>query len=181
MAVVFRYLFDLRGGFVNQLLAVLGIAPSTSSATRDWRCRRRRRSASGGPLRRRAHRGRSAGRHRDRPDDDVVTVGILVLQLLTPALPLFLGISQAGLADSLTALIAPFATSAFGIFLLRQHMVTIPDDLLDAARADGLGTLTTLREVVVPASMPAIATFAVFSTVGGRPWPGSGGVTLPRC
>jgi multiple sugar transport system permease protein len=126
----------------------------------------------------------------------VVTVGILVLQLLTcipaafafaklrfrgrdalflvvlaclliptqaTALPLFLGISQAGLADSLAALIAPFATSAFGIFLLRQHMVSIPDALLDAARADGLGTLTTLRKVIVPSSMPAIATFAVFS------------------
>lgn len=126
----------------------------------------------------------------------VVTVGILVLQLLTcipaayafaklrfrgrstlylvvlacllvptqaTALPLFLGVSGLGLADTLAALIAPFATSAFGIFLLRQHMVTIPDALLDAARADGLRTFATLRRVVVPASAPAIATFAVFS------------------
>jgi multiple sugar transport system permease protein len=126
----------------------------------------------------------------------VVTVGILVLQLLTcvpaayafaklrfrgrnalfllviaclliptqaTALPLFLGVSGLGLADTFAALIVPFATSAFGIFLLRQHMLTIPDALLDAARADGLGTLTTLRRVVVPSAMPAIATFAVFS------------------
>ncbi|MEV7908079.1 ABC transporter permease subunit, partial [Streptomyces anulatus] len=48
-------------------------------------------------------------------------------------------------------------------FLLRQHMLTVPDALLEAARADGLRTFSTLRRVVVPASAPAIAAFAVFS------------------
>jgi multiple sugar transport system permease protein len=63
----------------------------------------------------------------------------------------------------MTALIAPFATSAFGIFLMRQHMTTIPDALLEAAKADGLRTLPTLWKVVIPSAAPAIATFAVFS------------------
>ncbi|WP_181781474.1 carbohydrate ABC transporter permease [Pseudonocardia pini] len=93
----------------------------------------------------------------------LVVLACLLVPTQATALPLFLGVSGLGLADTLAALVAPFATSAFGIFLLRQHMVTIPDALLDAARADGLRTLATLRRVVVPAAMPAIATFAVFS------------------
>lgn len=93
----------------------------------------------------------------------LVVLGCLLIPTQATALPLFLGVSSVGLADTLAALIAPFASSAFGIFLLRQHMLTIPDALLEAARADGLRTFSTLRRVVVPASAPAIATFAVFS------------------
>ncbi len=92
-----------------------------------------------------------------------VVLACLLIPTQATALPLFLGVSSVGLANTLTALIAPFATSVFGVFLLRQHMVTIPDALLEAARADGLRTFSTLRRVVVPASAPAIATFAVFS------------------
>ncbi|WP_336882569.1 carbohydrate ABC transporter permease [Rhodococcus globerulus] len=126
----------------------------------------------------------------------VVTVGILILQLLTcvpaayafakiqfrgrnalfgatlaclliptqaTALPMFLGMASAGLINTMAALIIPFATSAVGIFLMRQHMMTIPDALLDAAAADGLRTFATLRKVVIPAAAPAIATFSVLS------------------
>lgn len=103
------------------------------------------------------------GRFRGRSFVFYVVLACLLVPAEATALPLFLGISQLGLADTQTALILPFATSAFGIFMLRQHMVTIPDALLDAARADGLGIVATLRRVVVPASMPAITTFAVFS------------------
>lgn len=92
-----------------------------------------------------------------------LVLGCLLVPTQATALPLYLGIASVGLADTRTALILPFVTSAFGIFLLRQYMVTIPDSLLEAARADGLGTFATLVRVVVPVSMPAIATFAVFS------------------
>ncbi|OLT11358.1 sugar ABC transporter permease [Pseudonocardia sp. CNS-139] len=102
-------------------------------------------------------------RFRGRDTLYVVVLGCLLVPTQATALPLFLGVSSAGLADTLTALVLPFASSAFGIFLLRQHMVTIPDALLEAARADGLRTFSTLRRVVVPATAPAIATFAVFS------------------
>lgn len=102
-------------------------------------------------------------RFRGRSTLYAVVLACLLIPTQATALPLFLGVSSIGLANTLTALIAPFATSAFGVFLLRQHMLTIPDALLEAARADGLRTFSTLRRVVVPASAPAIATFAVFS------------------
>ena len=93
----------------------------------------------------------------------LLVLGCLLIPTQATALPLFLGVSSAGFADTYAALVLPFATSAFGVFLLRQHMTTIPDALLEAARADGLRTFSTLRRVVVPVSAPAIATFAVFS------------------
>jgi len=102
-------------------------------------------------------------RFRGRDGLYLLVVGCLLVPTQATALPLFLGISAVGLADTMAALILPFASSAFGIFLLRQHMTTIPDALLEAARADGLRTFSVLRRVVVPATAPAIATFAVFS------------------
>ncbi|MEU5695852.1 carbohydrate ABC transporter permease [Actinosynnema sp. NPDC020468] len=96
-----------------------------------------------------------------------VLYGLVLACLLVPtqatAIPLYLGIGSVGLGNTWLALVLPFTTSAFGIFLLRQYMVTIPDTLLEAARTDGLGTFSTLRRVVVPMSAPAIATFSVFS------------------
>ncbi|WP_131787083.1 carbohydrate ABC transporter permease [Protofrankia symbiont of Coriaria ruscifolia] len=93
--------------------------------------------------------------------------GLVLACLLVPtqakAIPLYLGIGSVGLGNTWAALVLPFTTSALGIFLLRQYMVTIPDSLLEAARTDGLGVLATLWRVVVPMSTPAIATFAIFS------------------
>jgi len=96
--------------------------------------------------------------------------GIVLASLIIPAqaiaVPLFLGVSTLDLANTHAALILPFATSAFGIFLMRQHMVTIPDALLDAARMDGFGHGRILSNVVIPMSRPAILTFALFSVFG---------------
>lgn len=93
--------------------------------------------------------------------------GLVLASLLIPvqatALPTYIGVSVLGLANTRTALIVPFLTSGFGIFLIRQHMLTIPDALMEAARADGLGPIRTLMKVVLPLSRPAIATFSVFS------------------
>ncbi|MEU6698721.1 carbohydrate ABC transporter permease [Pseudonocardia sp. NPDC046786] len=102
-------------------------------------------------------------RFRGRDAVFMVVVACLLIPTQATALPLFLGISAVGLSDTLVALIIPFASSAFGLFLLRQHMSTIPDVLLEAARVDGLRTPSILWRVVVPASGPAIATFAVLS------------------
>ncbi|MCT1550051.1 carbohydrate ABC transporter permease [Brevibacterium casei] len=92
-----------------------------------------------------------------------MVIGCLLIPTQANAMPLYLGLGFLGLGNTMTALILPFVSSAFGIFLIRQHMLTIPDALLEAARADGLGTFSTLWRVVVPVSMPAIATFSVFS------------------
>ncbi len=79
------------------------------------------------------------------------------------AMPLFIGVNLAGLADTRLGLVLPFMTSAFGIFLLRQQMLSVPGALIEAARADGLGHLRILTKVVVPITRPAIAAFSVFS------------------
>ena len=93
--------------------------------------------------------------------------GLVLACMLIPgqatALPLYIGIGSAGFGNTFAALVIPFTATAIGLFLLRQHMVTIPDTLLEAARTDGLGLWRTLVHVVVPNSRSAIATFSVLS------------------
>lgn len=82
-----------------------------------------------------------------------------------PAIPIYIGLYGLGLLDSYTALIAPFAFSAFGIFLLRQYFMTIPDDLIHAGRLDGMSEIAIMWRIVVPAAAPAIVAFSVFSVI----------------
>lgn len=63
------------------------------------------------------------------------------------------------------ALIVPFTVSVFGIFLLRQFFLQVPRDLYDAARMDGSGHLTYLRLVMLPLSLPAVVTLALFTFI----------------
>ena len=65
--------------------------------------------------------------------------------------------------DSYFALIAPFAASAFGVFMLRQSFMQIPNELEDAAVLDGCGRLGFLVRMVLPLSRPALATLALFA------------------
>ena len=93
---------------------------------------------------------------------------VLAVLLIPPqvtAIPVYLMIAQANLLDSYAALIVPFATSAFGIFLLRQGFRTLPQDLIDAARMDGAGEFYALWFILVPQLLPMIAAFGVFSIV----------------
>lgn len=95
--------------------------------------------------------------------------GFVMLGLLVPyqttALPLYLGIHQLGLLNSYTALIAPFTCSVFAIFLFRQFFRAIPDDLINAARIDGMGEFSIVWRVIVPNALPAATAFAIFSIV----------------
>ena len=92
-----------------------------------------------------------------------IVLGCLLVPSQVTLIPLFIGVNIAGLSDSLLGLILPFSTSAFGIYLIRQQIMNIPDALLDAARADGLGHLRRLTTVVIPLASPGIAAFSVFS------------------
>ena len=83
-------------------------------------------------------------------------------------IPLFggnnlLGAGGHGWLNSYWGLIVPSAVSAFAIFLLRQYMKSIPDDLLDAARMDGGSELWIFWRVVLPLSRPALAAVAIFT------------------
>jgi multiple sugar transport system permease protein len=98
-----------------------------------------------------------------------VLFGFVMLGLLVPyqttALPLYLGFHWIGLLNSYTALIAPFTCSVFAIFLLRQFFKAIPDDLIAAARIDGMGEFSIVWRVVLPNAWPAATAFAIFSVV----------------
>jgi len=68
-----------------------------------------------------------------------------------------------GMLNSFKALIVPFMSSAFGVFLLRQFFLTIPKELEDAARIDGCGRLRILWNVILPLSKPALWTMALYT------------------
>lgn len=91
----------------------------------------------------------------------------LLAGLVVPAqvamIPLFLLMKQLGLINSYWAVILPASASIFGIFLIRQYAMSIPDALLDAARVDGAGEWRIYRSVVFPLLRPILVTLGVFT------------------
>lgn len=90
--------------------------------------------------------------------------------LVLKHIPLFgdndiLGYGGHGWLDSYYGLIVPGAVSAFGIFLLRQYMQSIPDELLDAARIDGASEFRIYWQVVLPLTGPALAAVGIFTFI----------------
>jgi multiple sugar transport system permease protein len=88
--------------------------------------------------------------------------------IITKHIPLFggndiLGNGGHGWLDSYWGLIMPGTVSAFGIFLLRQYMLSIPDELLDAARIDGANEFRIFWRIVLPLCAPALAASAIFT------------------
>ncbi|WP_030371939.1 carbohydrate ABC transporter permease [Streptomyces rimosus] len=77
-----------------------------------------------------------------------------------------LGDGGAGLTVSLAALVMPFLVSGFGIFLMRQFIVSVPDEMLEAARIDGAGEFTVWWRIVVPQTRPVAVTLALLTFVG---------------
>ncbi len=73
------------------------------------------------------------------------------------------GSGGSGWLDSYWGLIVPSSVSAFGIFLMRQYMKTIPDDLLDAARVDGATEFRIFAQIVMPLCRPALAALGIFT------------------
>ncbi|WP_256257816.1 MULTISPECIES: carbohydrate ABC transporter permease [unclassified Paenibacillus] len=80
-------------------------------------------------------------------------------------IPVYLMLADAGLIKSLLPQIIPFMSNAFGIFLLRQYFMQIPHELIEAARLDNASELQIMRNIMIPMSMPALATIALFSFV----------------
>ena len=75
------------------------------------------------------------------------------------------GQGGAGLLGSYAALVLPFVVTWYGVFLMRQFFLTIPDDLLDAARLDGASEYRIFRSIMLPLVKPAVATLTLFSFV----------------
>ncbi len=81
------------------------------------------------------------------------------------ALPLFILGYGLGILDSYAALILPFVVSPFGIFLFRQFFRSIPDEVVHAARLDGLSEFAIVWRIMLPMAMPAVIAFSIFSVV----------------
>ncbi|MFF4897788.1 carbohydrate ABC transporter permease [Streptomyces sp. NPDC001068] len=75
------------------------------------------------------------------------------------------GRGGAGLTVSIAALAMPFLVSGFGIFLMRQFMISIPDEVLEAARVDGAGEFTVWWRIVVPQTKPVLVTLGLLTFV----------------
>jgi multiple sugar transport system permease protein len=95
-------------------------------------------------------------------------LGTLMIPQQVTIVPLFLLMRDLGWVNTFNALILPGAFNAFGVFLLRQFFLTIPQELEEAALIDGANRLRILWQVIVPLSRPALATLAVFTFV--REW-----------
>ncbi len=91
----------------------------------------------------------------------IVLLATLMVPFQVTMIPTFLIVQHLGLVNSLGALIAPNLVTPFGIFLLRQFFRTLPIDLEEAARIDGCSRLGVLFRVVLPLSMPALATLGI--------------------
>ncbi|MGY6026336.1 carbohydrate ABC transporter permease [Streptomyces spinosirectus] len=95
---------------------------------------------------------------------------VVLAALMVPGnlliLPLYVLMSGLNLIDSYAGLVLPFAASAFGVFLMRQFMQSVPDELLEAARIDGAGEWYIFWRIVLPLVRPALATLAIFTFLG---------------
>lgn len=94
----------------------------------------------------------------------------MLLGLMVPfqvnLIPLYRIMSTLSWTNTYLALIVPNLTGVFGIFLMRQYLISIPNDLLDAARIDGCGEFGVFRRVVLPLAVPGIATLIILTFMG---------------
>lgn len=94
----------------------------------------------------------------------LVMLGLLI-PAHVPALPLYVAFAKLGILDTYAALTAPFAISVFAIFMFRQAFKALPDELIQAARLDGMGEFGIVWRVILPNAWPTATAFATFSIV----------------
>ncbi len=95
---------------------------------------------------------------------------LLLLTMMVPGqvtmMPVFIILKSLGLLNSYLGLIIPGCASIFAIFMLRQFMRDIPDELIDAARIDGCSDLRVFFNIVLPLCKPALVTLLIFNFMG---------------
>lgn len=96
--------------------------------------------------------------------------GMVMITLMIPSqlifLPVYLELSAWKLLNTHLALILPFASSAFGIFLLRQSFKQVPEEMIEAARLDQASEWKIVYKLMVPMAKPVLVTFCLFSFIG---------------
>ncbi len=95
-----------------------------------------------------------------------LVIATMMVSPMVMLIPRFVLLQQLGLVNTLHALWIPFASEAFGIFLMRQFFESLPTELEEAARIDGAGRLRLFWEVSLPNAIPALAALAIFSFQG---------------
>jgi len=78
-------------------------------------------------------------------------------------IPLYIVVTRMGIQNTYPGLILPFLVNAFGVFMMRQYLITFPDEFIDAARVDGMNEFEIYRSIILPNSGPAIATLAILA------------------
>ena len=102
------------------------------------------------------------------PGRNAVFLLIIATLMIPPTIslvPVFLVINSVGLLNSLWGVILPAIATPTGVFLLRQYMLTIPDELLEAARMDHASEWRIYWRIILPLSAPALAVLAIFSVM----------------
>ena len=94
-----------------------------------------------------------------------VMIATMFLPPIVTLIPLYRLVSYMGFNASLVGVIVPNLANAFGIFLMRQFIAGVPDELIDAARVDGASELRIVFSIVAPSVVPAIAALALFAFV----------------
>lgn len=95
----------------------------------------------------------------------ILIIATLLIPISVVMVPVFLVIAQLGLVNNLWGVIIPGAATPTGVFLLRQYMLTIPDELIDAARIDGASEWRIFWQIILPLAAPALAVLAIFSVM----------------
>jgi multiple sugar transport system permease protein len=89
----------------------------------------------------------------------------LMLPFFIRMIPLYILTANMGMLNTYQGLIMPFAMSAYGIFLMRQFILPVPNELIDAARMDGAGDLRIFVDIILPQLKPALATVGLLTFV----------------
>jgi alpha-1,4-digalacturonate transport system permease protein len=95
----------------------------------------------------------------------VITLATIMIPLQVIFLPVYQVVASLGLVNTLWGMIIPAAATPTGVFLLRQYMLSLPDELIEAARIDGAGEWRIFARIILPLCRPALAVVAIFSII----------------
>ncbi len=95
-----------------------------------------------------------------------IVVGVMMVPGQLTIVPLYILVTNLGWLDTHWALILPELVTPYGIFLMKQFLQTLPDELMDAARIDGCGELTIYLRIILPLAKPGMAVLGIFTFMG---------------
>ena len=94
-----------------------------------------------------------------------MVLSTLMISVHVTMVPLFRIIQSLGMVDTLPGLLAPFMMTGVGVFLMRQFMIAIPDDYIDAARIDGAGEILIFARIIIPLAIPIVSALGVINFI----------------